>query len=333
MTQRYNIFSQLIPSCDRLPIGNRGQAFCPSNIALCKYWGKRNLDLNLPVNSSLSVSLGNKGAQATITSCEKNHTIIVNNQPKSITSISEYLDAISTITRTQYHLELTINIPIAAGLASSACIFAAIACALNDLHQWRLPTRKLSILARLGSGSAARSITHGFVEWHRGNCTDGMDSFGNPLPDLWPELCIGLLIISDQTKSVGSRAGMQRTVTTSDYYAAWPQKAAIDLTRLKIAIQNRDFELLGQTAESNALAMHATMATAWPPLNYCLPQTLAMIKQVWSLRDSGLAIYFTQDAGPNIKLLFLKPLLNHITNYFPQVDVITPFSENLTNER
>jgi len=179
----------------------------------------------------------------------------------------------------------------------------------------------------MGSGSASRSVFDGFVEWHAGERDDGMDSYAEGLPGRWPDLCMGLLMLSEAEKPIGSRPAMQRTVETSRLYAGWPAKVSADLAELKAAIAEKDFEKLGQTAESNALAMHATMMDAWPPVLYWLPETVATIRNVWQLRAEGLPLYLTMDAGPNVKLLFLKGDVDKVRSAFPDVEVTAPFEE------
>lgn len=218
------------------------------------------------------------------------------------------------------------NIPVAAGLASSACGFASLVSALNQLFDWQLTKRELSILARLGSGSAARSLWSGFVEWHAGVHDDGMDSYAEPLNFACPQLRVGILSISDAQKPLSSRIAMQRTVETSILYDNWPTKVAGDMLKLKQALSDKNFSLLGETSESNALAMHATMLSSWPPVCYFLPETIAAMQQVWDLRQrEGLEIYFTEDAGPNLKLLFLEKDREQVQRHFPQVEVVKVF--------
>ncbi|MCS6770608.1 MAG: diphosphomevalonate decarboxylase, partial [Kiritimatiellae bacterium] len=226
-----------------------------------------------------------------------------------------------------FRVETRNSIPTAAGLASSASGFAALALALNDFFGWDLPHNHLSILARLGSGSACRSIFLGFVEWEAGADEDGMDSFAVPLSTQWPELRIGVLTISEDQKAISSREAMKRTRRTSSLYESWPVKVAHDLALIKEAIEGRNFELLGQTAESNALAMHATALAAWPPILFWHPRTVSIIHDIWALRENGLPIYFTIDAGPNIKLLFPQTIENEVRNVFPDATVIAPFSD------
>jgi len=307
-----------------------GCAFAPSNVALTKYWGKRDTELNLPITASLSISLGDKGAATTIAiNDNKRDEVFINGQAVASNSafyarLSHYLNLFRP-PQTFYKITTKVNIPIAAGLASSACGFASLIKALDDLYDWQLSVQQLSILARLGSGSACRSLLPGFVEWQAGSASDGLDSYAVPIDAPWPSLRIGLLIVDRNPKPLSSTAAMQQTVNTSALYTAWPDKVAADLLTIKQAITAQNFALFGQTAESNALAMHALMQTAWPPINYATPVTLASQKSIWKLREQGLPVYFTQDAGPNLKLLFLAEHEHELTNYFPQCQVISPF--------
>jgi diphosphomevalonate decarboxylase len=297
---------------DYTPSQSSVTVYAPTNIALCKYWGKRNQELNLPVTSSLSISLADKGAETTLSLSTVDHDVFRLNGKLVDASTSfhqrllVYLDLFRPYAEFYFAVDIVSTVPIAAGLASSACGFAAMALALDKFFSWKLSLQQLSIIARLGSGSACRSLWQGFVEWHVGERADGMDSFGEPLSVQWPELNVGLMMLSEQEKSISSREAMLRTVQTSELYKAWPGKVEHDLRMIKQAIYEHDFDLLGKTAESNALAMHATMLSAWPPISYCLPETINAMRRVWQARADGLSVYFTQDAGPNLKLLFLQ---------------------------
>ena len=314
-----------------LPRNKMGTAYAPSNIALCKYWGKRDQELNLPMTSSLSISLGDKGATTEISVEDVTHDVAyLNGGLIDWTSpfgkrLRVFLDLFRCNQSLHFLLNIKTNIPIGAGLASSACGFASLVKALDHLFGWELQENELSILARLGSGSASRSVREGFVEWHVGVKNDGMDSFGEHIPEQWPDLRIGLLVLNEHEKPVSSRDAMQRTVTTSSLYSAWPAKVSRDLSALKQAINLKDFVLLGKTAESNAMTMHATMLGAWPSICYFLPETIVAMNKIWQLRREGLELFFTQDAGPNLKLIFLEKDTEMVKNQFPDVDVITPF--------
>jgi len=307
-------------------------AFAPANIALCKYWGKRNEELNLPVTSSLSISLGPLGSDVEIALTEGCDHVELNgekldNEASFAKRLFDFLDLFRIETSTCFKVIARNTIPTAAGFASSASGFASLVIALNDLFGWELDKKSLSILARLGSGSASRSLYPGFVEWYRGEKDDGMDSFAEPLDAVWPELRMALLVISGDVKKVGSRPAMKQTLETSPLYTAWPQKVAHDLKELKSAIQTKDFELLGQTAESNALTMHATMIAAWPSIIYWLPESIHAVREIIALRENGLPIYLTMDAGPNIKLIFLEKDTDTVKSLFPDIQIIAPFGE------
>lgn len=325
-----NIVTKILSPKNPAPLLENAKSFAPANIALAKYWGKRNSELNLPMNSSLSISLDQRGATAMLTATTLQHRLTINHQNVESTTphgrrLIDYLNLFHAITGVYYHLTLEVNIPFAAGLASSAAVFAAIIQAMNSLHQWHLSYKELSILARLGSGSAARSILQGFVEWHQGENPNGMDSFAEKIPVIWPQLCVGLCIFNVNEKPVSSREGMQRTKTTSPLYANWPHIANTAVTTLKEAIISQDFALLGRTAENNALTMHATMLSAWPPLLYSTQETLTQMQKIWQLRQDGLPIYFTQDAGPNLKILCLQKDMAEINHQFDTIEWVHPF--------
>lgn len=323
------IFNTRLKACAE-PKQEKGLAFAPTNIALCKYWGKRDSELNLPVTSSLSVTLPDMGAMTSMTLNEGADLVILND--KEIARDTDFFRRIEAFLdlfrmEKQWHLKIDIkmNLPVAAGLASSASGFASLAMALNDFFQWHLTQRELSIIARLGSGSAARSLWTGFVEWHMGVQPDGMDSYAEQLPFQWSDLMIGIVCLSDQPKTISSREAMQRTVNTSILYRNWPQKMTQDMVIVRQALQAKNFSLLGGAVESNAMTMHATMMSSWPPICYYLPETIAAMQKVWELRSQGLDLYFTQDAGPNLKLLFLKKDKEFVRSQFANMDVVTLF--------
>lgn len=311
------------------PRHESGAAFAPTNIALCKYWGKRNVELNLPVTSSLSIALPDKGARTVLMPVNtKDDRVILNNRilsPDSgfVMRLGEFLDLFREDKSCALQVDITMNIPVAAGLASSACGFASLISAMNNLFEWGLSPRELSILARLGSGSASRSLWNGFVIWHAGARADGMDSYAEPLDVAWKKLKIGILAIDRGEKPVSSRQAMNQTVATSMLYGCWPDVVARDMGLLRQALRDKDFSLLGRTAESNALAMHATMSSSWPPVCYHLPDTIASMHVVWDMRRSGDDIYFTQDAGPNLKLLFHEEITDKVRERFPNVEIIS----------
>ena len=315
-------------------IKEKATAFAPANIALVKYWGKRDSQLNLPVTDSLSIDLGNLGTETTIEySPDGQDTVILNGKKlaqddpfavKVINFTDLFRSALNQAATNRPALTITTNnnIPTGAGVASSASGFAALTKALDQFFGLGLAGRELSLLANLGSGSASRSIFKGFVYRHSGTNPDGMDSYSEPLPYTWPELKIGLITVSAKAKRVSSRDGMERTVATSPLYKKWPDQVKNDMAKMLSAIKAKDFELLGTTAENNALAMHACMRAATPPLNYFEPETEAIISKVQELRQEGLPLYLTIDAGPNVKLLYLNKDEEKVKTEFPDMRVV-----------
>ena len=326
-----HVIEKILASRKIIPAKEKGEAYAPSNIALAKYWGKRDTQLNLPVTSSLSISLHDKGSFTTVSASSVNQDILFLNSRKVPADknfaqrLSCYLDLFRPTKDFYFTIETTNTIPVAAGLASSASGFAALILALNDFFAWQLDDQSLSQLARLGSGSAARSLWQGFVEWHAGKAIDGSDCFAEKLPYTWPTLRIGLLIVSDLEKKISSREAMKICQQTSPFYDVWPTHVAQTIETLHKAIQQQDINLLGQTAEQNALAMHATMLTSNPPFCYWQTETLTTMQKIWSLRERKVPVYFTEDAGPNLKLLFNEEILNLVREEFPLIDIVEPF--------
>ena len=313
-------------------IREKGEAFAPANIALCKYWGKRDRELKLPLTDSLSVSMGSCGTVTSVkaASDNRNKVIFNGNELPENSSFARKVNEFAALLMQGEKISLEIttenNIPTAAGAASSASGFAALTLALNDFLGYDLDSRALSLLAGIGSRSASRSIFRGFVYNHRGQRTDGLDAFSERLPYEWPEIRLGLITVSTEKKCMGSGKGMEHTEATSLLYGLWPKQVERDMELILRAIKEKDFRLLGSTAENNALTMHACMMSANPPLIYWEPETLAVIKSVSKAREEGLPCYVTIDAGANVKLIFEKESENEITGLFPGIRIINPFT-------
>src|SRR5205823_9978230 len=219
--------------------------------------------------------------------------------------LTSFLDLVRATTRRREAAAVVMrsSVPRGIGLASSAAAFAALALAASRAAGWTLDPSALSALARRGSGSAARSIFGGFVEWHRGERADGVDSFAEPLAaiDHWDVRTV-VAVTSTAPKTVSSRDGMVRTAA-SPFYPAWVAGAEADLAATRAAIRARDLEALGLVAEHSALKMHAAGLAARPPLVYWRPATVGCIHRVWALRAEGVSAFFTIDAGPQVKVL------------------------------
>lgn len=285
-----------------------------TNIALIKYWGKRDEKLFLPMNSSISITLDQFFTTTTVQFCEHLTTdvFVLNHhlaEKDETLKVSRFLDRIRQLARMKLFALVTStnNVPTAAGLASSASGFAALAAAATKALGLDIEKKELSKLARQGSGSACRSIFGGFVEWQKGVLADGEDSFARPilLGEDW-KLSILSVIVASKEKKISSREGMKRTVDTSPFYSGWLGTVEKDIETAKKAISNRDLDMLGTVVEANALKMHATMLGANPPFMYWQSGTMDAINLIQNLRGQGISAYFTIDAGPNVKVLCLQ---------------------------
>ncbi|SIO04396.1 diphosphomevalonate decarboxylase [Sulfurivirga caldicuralii] len=324
---RKDFVTQLVPHCTGTP-GQHGEAWAPVNIALAKYWGKRNAELNLPQNSSLSISLPELGTHTRLTLTEGADTVTLNGAlaPEAFAQrLSRFLNLFRP-DGLGFAVETTNTVPTAAGLASSASGFAALIKALDALFDWQLDYKTLSMLARIGSGSASRSLYDGFAVWHRGEKDDGTDSYAEGLPETWPDLRIGLVEVDTSQKPIGSTAGMQQTVNSCPLYTAWPTFAEQSVQTQLAAIRDHDMEKLGDSAEHNALTMHATMIATRPTILYWTPETVQAIHTVQQLRASGTPVWFTMDAGPNLKLLLPHTAAAAVQTSFPEVRILAPFA-------
>lgn len=329
--EKKDVIEKILGQRQYIPRQDTATAFAPANIALCKYWGKRNSLINLPCTSSISISLGDQGTTTSITPIDSHGDIFyVNGQHIPLTSkfaarMQQFLDLFRYPQKKFFEIKTISTLPIGAGFATSASGYAALILALNTLFDWKLSKKNLSILARMGSGSASRSLWQGFVLWRMGSLKNGMDSYASPIPLVWPQLRIGLITISDQEKKWDSSTGMALSLQ-SPFYRCWIRKTQQDCLAIKKTIKDQDFSQFGALVESNALAMHSLIQTSWPPIYYTLPQTLAVIHRIWELRDQGLGVYFTQDAGPNLKLLFLADNEKDVAQFFPKLQIVNPFA-------
>lgn len=299
-----------------------------TNIALIKYWGKRNDQLFLPVTSSLSLTLDAFYTETLVMRDPDldQDQIFINDRLQSQATkqpIVRFIDRFRDLAgnREKVYIQSTNFVPTAAGLASSASAYAALACALNDAFDLKLDARALSILARQGSGSASRSLFGGFVEWHKGQGDDSDSSYAEQIDAGDWDIAMLVVVINDQAKAISSRYGMAQTVKTSPFYALWPEEVAKDLAAIKAAIKARDFDTMGQIAEHNAMKMHATTIAANPSFTYWSPESLVALQYIQKLRNEvGLSCYATMDAGPNVKVLVpasqLDILRKHMLSLF-----------------
>jgi diphosphomevalonate decarboxylase len=191
------------------------------------------------------------------------------------------------------------NFPTAAGLASSASGFAALVTAVDAALKLQMSADDLATEARRASASAARSLYGGFVALN--GTQDPASWLARPELDAsaWP-LDVVIAICSEERKAVSSSAGMSMS-RTSPYYDRWTDVARLDFDAARRAVAARDFAALAAVAEGNCLAMHAVMMSARPGLIYWTGATVDCVLAVRQLRAAGTPVFFTIDAGPQVK--------------------------------
>jgi diphosphomevalonate decarboxylase len=288
----------------------RATASAHPNIAFIKYWGNADDALHLPANASLSMNLDGLTTTTTVGfDPELPHDVVVidgrERSGPSRQRVVAHLDRVRALAgiTTRARVVSESNFPTGAGIASSASAFAALSLAASRAAGLELSEPELSALARLGSGSACRSVPPGFVEWQAGHSHETSYAFSVAPPDHWA-LCDVVAIVSTGHKPVGSSEG-HRLAHTSLLHAARVASVLERLTAAKAALLNRDLAAFGPPVEEDGLTMHAVMMTSRPPLYYWLPATVEVIRAVLRWRSEGLGVYFTIDAGPNVHCLCL----------------------------
>ena len=280
------------------------------NIALAKYWGKREDGVNQPAVPSLSVTLAGMATTTTVTFDPdlEADTFDLGGQKADETAYKRVVLLLDRVRRAsgrteRVHVLSANDFPTASGLASSASGFAALAFAAAAAAGLDTTPSFVSDLARRSSVSAARSAFGGFVELPVGHAGEATLS---AVPVAGPDhlaLRVVVAVTREGPKAVGSTDGMLHTVHTSPYFPAWVASAPAICDRVRQAIRNRDLEALGVAAEESALAMHATSIAAKPGLLYWTGATVEALEEVRRLRKRGLLAYATIDAGPHVKVL------------------------------
>ena len=276
------------------------------NIALVKYWGKRDEQLILPAAGSLSLTLDVFPTTTTVRVDEDaaadTFTLNAAGADETATArVSALLDLVRERagSTARAHVDSTSEIPVAAGLASSAAGFSALAAAAAAAYGLDLDTAALSRLARRGSGSASRSVIGGLAVWHAGD--DDHSSFAEPVDG--PDLAMVLLSLDRGRKPVPSREAMRRTAATSPYHDGWVRSTATTLEEALAACRAGDVDRLGELTEISALRMHAAILACEPPIRYLTPASWAVFAAIEELRGEGVPVFGTADAGPNVVAL------------------------------
>lgn len=276
------------------------------NIALIKYWGKRDSVRNLPAVGSISITLSDLHTEmcVEVDDSMRDDVLIVNDREdrEMLPRVTRCLDTIAAPPRPAVRVVSHCNFPVAAGLASSASAFAALVVAADSVFGQSRDTAQLAGLAGRASGSAARSLYGGFVELE--NCDDDIVVSRLLGGDDWP-LRVVVAITARGPKPIGSGEAMELSRKTSPFYERWLEQQPADLDEARIAIADRDFAKLGSVAEHNCLKMHSVMWGSRPATIYWNSATLACMQTVRQLQSEGVAVFFTIDAGPQVKAVCL----------------------------
>ncbi|KAK8134148.1 hypothetical protein PG984_006160 [Apiospora sp. TS-2023a] len=319
----------------------RASTTAPVNIAVVKYWGKRDAKLNLPTNSSLSVTLSQADLRTlTTASCSttfKDDVLLLNGEPSDLTGARtqaclrelrtrrealESKDAsLPKLSAMRLLLVSENNFPTAAGLASSAAGFAALVRAIADLYELPSSPTELSLIARQGSGSACRSLFGGYVAWQMGSQADGLDSRAVEVAPAshWPEMRALILVASAAKKGVSSTSGMQQTVATSGLFQ---QRIADVVPRnmqsMQDAVAARDFPAFAEVTMRESNSFHATCADTYPPIFYMNDVSRAAVRAVEAINAAAgkTVAAYTFDAGPNAVVYYLEENKNLVLGAF-----------------
>ncbi len=311
--QNFNISNQVV------------LATCPSNIALIKYWGK--YANQMPANPSISYTLNHCNTQTSMEFLANEpfsvQTFLAGNEElKFAEKIEKYFKNIEQylpwILKGKYIIKTENTFPHSSGIASSASGFGAIASCLMNLdqifstenHQPSTINQKASFLARLGSGSACRSLYNGLVVWGKTDEVEGSsDLFAVKYPDeeihpIFKNFNDWVLLIHEGEKSVSSTVG-HGLMNTNPYAERRFQEARENFVPLKEILKTADLQGFIKLVEHEALTLHAMMMMSEPAFILMKTGTLEVINKLWNYRkETGNPLFFTLDAGANVHLLF-----------------------------
>ena len=305
----------------------RATARANANIAFIKYWGNQDDALKIPANGSLSMNLEGLYAETTVVwqPTLDADRLTLNGEPASeqaLARVVRHLNIIREKYQVQGFAEVVSqnNFPMGAGIASSAAAFAALSVAATHAAGLTLSERELTTLARLGSGSAARSVPTGFVEWQKGDTHETSFAYSVAEPSYW-DLVDVIAVVSQQHKATGSEDG-HKTAQTSDLQAGRLAKAQERLAACREALLTRDFAHFAEVVELDSNLMHAVMMTSRPALFYWLPLTLRVMQAVREWRASGVPVCYTLDAGPNVHCLCLSEAAEQVATELRSIEGI-----------
>lgn len=305
-----------------------------ANIALVKYWGKRDEKLILPHEGSISVTMDETlKTRTTVMFSEKftEDEVWLNGKKLDLNDkeTAERMQLLNLI-REKAGIKAKARVvslncfPTAAGFASSAAGMAALTCAASKAAGLNLSTSELSILARLGSGSACRSVLGGFVEWKRGVKSDGSDSFAVQIAPHthWPEIRNVIAIVDQGKKKISSRAGMKHTVATSGLYTKRIQDLPKTLETIRNAILQKNLPMLLEATMRESNNLHAVMLDTWPPIIYLNDISKQIMASVIEFNNAAGEIKagYTFDAGPNAHIYTVEKHVDEVKKLLSEIE-------------
>jgi diphosphomevalonate decarboxylase len=312
-------------------------AVATPNIALIKYWGRRDSALNLPFNSSLSMTLDfSLSARTSVLFTDQirrdtfylNHKLIASGTSnEKLENVKKVVNEMKELAGAKGSVNALIasenSFPMDAGIASSSSGGAALVLATDASLNLKLTSRELSIFARKISGSACRSVFGGIVRWNKGKRGDGRDSYSEKVldPEKWVDLMDIIAIVSYEKKMISSSAGHDITSNTSPLYRLRPELAEESIEKALNVIQKRDFGSLGEIIMRDSNNMHAAMMDSWPPILYLNDASKKVIHEIEKLNEmeGRIIAAYTFDAGPNPHIITLRPYLEKVEQALREV--------------
>ena len=312
----------------------------PSNIALIKYWGK--MGEQLPCNPSLSMSLKASVSRFELTYSpkkggEKDLVYLFEGKENKAfeEKLSRFIASVSNdlpcLSKYQLKISSSNTFPHSAGIASSASAMSALAlclCSMQEaIDEMEMPRdfffQKASRIARLGSGSASRSVFGRYAIWGEiEGQTESSNYFAIPFKEnihpVFQELQDTILMIDSSPKKVSSTAG-HGLMKNHPYADARFHQARLNMADLLVVLEEGNFDEFARIVENEALSLHALMMSSNPSYTLLKPNTLIAIERIKEFRDkSQMPLCFTLDAGPNIHLLYPKAHEEIIQNFIQQ---------------
>ncbi len=287
----------------------KATAKASSDIALIKYWGKKDEILRLPENSSISLILDGLDTTTTVEfqpELKKDFVTISGEIEEGEEGrVIKHLDRIRKLANISTYAKVVSdnNFPKATGLSSSASGFAALSYAASKAAGLNLSEKQLSILSRQGSGSACRCACGGIVQWLDGDTSE--TSYSKSLYDshYW-DIRDVIAVVDEGKKSISSTAG-HTTARSSIFYQSRQDNLPKKIKALKNALKKKDFTQLGEIAEGDALEFHTILLTSHPALIAWYPGTIEVMLAVQAMRKEGVEAYFTINTGFNVHILTL----------------------------